>query len=113
MKLNIEVNNRLNAKISLEQIRMKFLDTAWQQELAFNKNYLFSKSLLVPADQPITQPYWLVEDMSPGSYNVKDQTLIGQPQTNPALEVEFRLNIEGQEFIFKRAVSYGYTDPVK
>ena len=113
MKLNIEINNRLNAKISLQKVSMKLFDTALHQELAFNKNYLFSKSLLIPVDQPLTQPYWLAEDMLTGSYNVKDQTLIGQPQSNPAFEVEFRLNIEGQEMVFRRSVFYIYTDQVK
>src|SRR5882762_7675756 len=51
--------------------------------------------------------------MSPGSYNVKDQSLIGDAQSRPSLEVKFRLNIEGQEMVFTRPVQYKYTDPVK
>ena len=89
MKITIDINNRLNTKISLEKVSMKIFDTTLHQELTFNKNYVFSKTLLVPLDQRLTQPYWLAEDMSPGSYNVKDQMLIGQPQNDPAFEVEF------------------------
>jgi hypothetical protein len=51
--------------------------------------------------------------MSPGSYNVNDQTLIGDAQSKPAYEAQFRLNIEGQDFTFTRPVQYRFTDPVR
>jgi len=51
--------------------------------------------------------------MSPGSYNVKDQLLIGNPQSTPAYEVNFQLSIQGQVFRFTRPVEYTYTDPVQ
>jgi hypothetical protein len=51
--------------------------------------------------------------MSPGSYNVSDQLLIGDAQSKPALEVRFRVVIDGVDLTFTRPVQYKFTDPVK
>jgi hypothetical protein len=51
--------------------------------------------------------------MSPGSFNVKDQQLIGNPQSAPAYEVKFRLTVGGEDMIFTRPVQYKFTDAVK
>ena len=51
--------------------------------------------------------------MSPGSFNVKDQRLIGDPQGPPAYAVDFRLDVGGQEIVYTRPLQYKFTDPVK
>jgi LmbE family N-acetylglucosaminyl deacetylase len=113
IQISFVLNNRLNAKISVNEISVNGYDTLYKQDLAGNKNYLMTGNIHIPAQQPITQPYWLAEDMSPGSYNVKDQALIGDAQSKPALTARFRLSIEGQDIGFTRPVQYKYTDPVK
>lgn len=113
LPVNFVINNRLNAKIAVDEIIINGYDTLYRQELQANRNYSFSYDLLVSADKPVTQPYWLAAEMSQGSYNVKDQTLIGDPQSGPAYEAKFRLTIEGRDFVFTRPVQYKYTDPVK
>src|SRR5206468_2183525 len=62
---------------------------------------------------PISQPYWLKEPMSPGSYNVNDQTMIGRPQNLPVLEAEFNISLLNKTFTIKQPVFYKYTDAVK
>ncbi|HLK28540.1 MAG TPA: PIG-L family deacetylase [Puia sp.] len=113
LKINFAIINRLNTEAKVNSIKVNGFDTAWQQHLDFNKNYVFSKTILVSDKKPITNPYWLEEEMSKGSFNVKDQTLIGDPQGKPAYEAEFNLNIEGQDFVFARPVQYRFTDPVR
>src|SRR5579871_896321 len=113
LKINFAIINRLNTEAKVNSIKVNGFDTAWQQHLDFNKNYVFSKTILVSDKKPITNPYWLEEEMSKGSFNVKDQTLIGDPQGKPAYESEFNLNIEGQDFVFARPVQYRFTDPVR
>ena len=51
--------------------------------------------------------------MSPGSYNVQDQTLIGRPENPPAFEIVFTLNISGEDLTVSQPVNFKYTDPVK
>ncbi len=113
LKINFALINRLNTNAKATSIKVNGFDTAWQQHLDFNKNYTFSKIIVVSDKKPITNPYWLEEDMSQGSFNVKDQTLIGDAQSKPAYEAEFNLNIEGQDFVFTRPVQYRFTDPVR
>src|SRR5579862_9892812 len=113
MSVTFTMLNRLKTQVSVNEITVDEFDTLYKQELSYNKNYLFTKAIRVSTNKPITQPYWLAEEMSPGSFNVKDQTLIGDPQSKPSFEVKFHLNIEGQEFIFIRPIQYRFTHPVK
>ena len=113
LPVTLVLNNRLNAPVSVKSVRVDGADTAWQEELQGDRNYSLSRTILVAPDKPATQPYWLREEMSPGSFNVSDQRLIGNPQGAPAYEVQFRLVIGGQEFVYTRPVQYKYTDPVR
>ena len=113
MRINFSMISRLEQNAKVNGVNVNGFDTLYQQHLDYNKNFSFSKSILVSDKKPITNPYWLQEDMSPGSYNVNDQTLIGDAQSKPAYEAQFILNIEGQDFIFAKPVQYRFTDPVR
>jgi LmbE family N-acetylglucosaminyl deacetylase len=126
LTVTLVLNNRLNADISTVQIRVAApegtsgsggrsaeFDTLWGKQLEGNKNFYFSRTILVPADKPVTQPYWLAEPMSPGHFNVSDQRLIGDPESVPAYEADFVLSVDGQGMDFTIPVQYKYTDAVK
>ncbi len=113
LPLSLVVNNRLNVHASLAGIKVADLDTAWKQDLSGNVNYNLQKNFHIADKTPLTQPYWLKEEMAPGSYNVSDQLLIGDAQSRPAFEAQFRVVIDGTEFSFTRPVMYKFTDPVK
>jgi LmbE family N-acetylglucosaminyl deacetylase len=118
LAVTVVLNNRLNAPISVKGIAVGGIsvvgvDAPWRQDLEGDKNYFFSKNIFVSPDMPVTQPYWLVEPMSPGSFNVSDQRLIGDPQGPPAFEVSVRLAVAGEEMVFTRPVRYKYTNAVK
>ncbi|HEV2481353.1 MAG TPA: PIG-L family deacetylase [Puia sp.] len=113
LPVTLVLNNRLNAPVSVEGVSVDGVDTAWKEGLQGDKNYSLSCTIRVSPDEPVTQPYWLREEMSPGSFNVSDQRLIGNPQGAPAYEVRFRLVIAGQPFVYTRPVQYKYTDPVR
>lgn len=126
LTVTLVLNNRLNADISTVQIRVAApfgtegsggrsaeFDTRWGKRLEGNKNFSFSKTILIPADKPVTQPYWLAQPMSPGHFNVTDQRLIGNPGVAPAYEATFVLAVNGQGMAFTIPVQYKYTDPVK
>jgi LmbE family N-acetylglucosaminyl deacetylase len=111
--LSFVLNNRLNVKATIQEVSVVGFDTLYKEELGADKNYSFSANIPVSDHQPVTQPYWLVEEMSPGSFNVKDQSLIGDAQSKPAFETSFRMTVEGQEFSFTRPVRYKFTHAVK
>jgi hypothetical protein len=113
LSVTFVLNNRLNAPIAVQEISVDNYDTAWRQSLEGDKNYSFSHKIFVAPNKPVTQPYWLAEEMSPGSFNVKDQRLIGDPQSAPAYEVKFRLAVSGEEIVITRPIQYKFTDAVK
>jgi LmbE family N-acetylglucosaminyl deacetylase len=113
MEVSFSMIDRLKAHAVVSEVALDKMDTVLSLELAEDKNYSFSKKILVDADKPISQPYWLGREMSPGSFNVTDQTLIGDPQSKPSFEVKFHVKIKGQDFVFSRPVQYRYTDPVR
>jgi LmbE family N-acetylglucosaminyl deacetylase len=105
LRFNFLLNNRLGTNVTLQKISMGIFDTAYHQTLQANRNLNFSKTLLVPVSKPITQPYWLEQDMNDGSFNVKDLSQIGNPEGKPAFEVHYIIRIEGHDFDFTRPKS--------
>jgi len=57
-----------------------------------------SKQIL-PANTPISQPYWLRAEHGEGMYKVADPTLIGTPENAPAFPVEFVFEVGGQTLV--------------
>ncbi len=53
----------------------------------------------LPARTPISQPYWMREEASPGLFRVDDSKLIGLPENPPAFPVEFVFSVGGQTLV--------------
>ncbi|HEY4151549.1 MAG TPA: PIG-L family deacetylase [Chitinophagaceae bacterium] len=113
LKVNFFLNNRNGNTITLNRISVDGFDTVLHASLASNQNYSLNKLVVIPADAPISQPYWLEHEMKEGRFEVNDQQLIGNADNEPALKVKFSLTIEGQDFDFIKPVRQKYTDPVK
>ncbi len=136
LAINFVMNDRLGADITVNSVTVKpppsmiadytviasrpdgklfrsDLDTNLNQKLAPDKNFFFTRSILVSLRKPLTQPYWLREPMSPGHFNVLEQREIGNPLSEPAYEADFRITVDKEELFFARPVQYKYTDPVK
>ncbi|MFM9907889.1 MAG: PIG-L family deacetylase [Chitinophagaceae bacterium] len=113
IRLSVSVNNRSGVTMSMVKIMTDGFDSTMNQLLELNKNYFFTKPLVVSMGKKISQPYWLEQKMSEGSFNVNEQTLIGMPQNNASILVDFDLVIEGQLFRFTKPAQYKYTDPVR
>jgi len=113
VRITVSVNNRIGNIIRVEKINLEAFDTVMNQKLDRNKNYNFVKTVYVSNARAITQPYWMEQKMSEGSFNVSEQTFIGMPQNAPALQATFDLLIEDQAFRFSKPIMYKYTDPVR
>jgi LmbE family N-acetylglucosaminyl deacetylase len=111
--INFAINDRLGADMAVAGIGVDDFDTVIHQQLQSDKNFFFTRSILVSPRKELTQPYWLAEPMSPGHFNVADQRLIGDPLSAPAYEANFRLMVGGVTLKFTRPVQFKYTDPVK
>ena len=112
LPVTLRVVNRAPVSISLNTVSLNQQDTGWNQLLQPGVSYSITRRISL-RNLPISQPYWLVGPMSPGSYNVQDQTLIGKPLNPPELEAVFNILLYGELFNLRQAVYYKYTDPVK
>jgi len=113
IRINLALNNRLGANAVLQRVTVDNFDTTLSKALDRNKNVTLSKTFYVNPSKPVTQPYWLKEKMEEGYYHVADFKKIGQPDADPAYQVQIDLKIYGELFTFTRAVKYKFTDPVK
>lgn len=113
VKINFSFNNRLGTDAVLQRVAMDGIDSNFSQKLEKNRNINFSRTVYVPSSKSITQPYWLVNKMEVGYYNVNDQEKIGQPDVDPAYQVNIGIRIFGDLFNFLLPVKYKFTDPVR
>ena len=113
LRINFSLNGRKQINSTLKNITIENFDSAFSIPLAANQNITIVKTLLVADDKKISQPYWLEYPSISGTFDVRDQTLIGKAQNDPSFEVVFILNILGEDFMIKRPVQYRVIDPVK
>src|SRR5450432_4046251 len=110
--VTLQVVNRSPLEIRLQSVNLNKQDTSFEQSLLPGVNYTYLRNTSLQG-LAISQPYWLVDNMSAGSYNVQDQTLIGLPQNPPALVAVFTIRISGELFTFQQPVIFKSTDDVK
>ncbi|HZG23173.1 MAG TPA: PIG-L family deacetylase [Chitinophagaceae bacterium] len=107
------LNNQNGNKVIIKKISLANVDTLINTPLASNKNFIINKKLFIPDTASISQPYWLKYPMKSGSFDVRDQTVIGNADNEASLVSRFLVNIEGQDFELIRPLQQKYTDPVK
>ena len=110
-------------KIVLTAVNRAGIDITDASAMVFQHKYSFSRLLkninttqsitaFIQPTEKLTQPFWLQNTMSKGSFNITNQQLIGKAENDP-VGVVFNINIGGQNFSFKKPLKYKYTDPVK
>ena len=68
-------------------------------ELQANRVAARESTQTLPANTPLTQPYWLREEHPPGMYRVEDAALIGRPENPSAFPVEEIFEVGGQTLV--------------
>ncbi len=113
--INIETINRTSPMVTLKEIDIVGVDAHLTPNkiLEDNQRENFEISFTVPQNTSYTSPYWLNEPGTLGTYTVKDQTLIGKPETPSAFKAIFTLVIDGVEIPFEKEVVHRYSKPDK
>src|SRR5262249_13242935 len=57
-------------------------------------------TISLPNDLPFSEPYWLRDPGTVGTYTVTDQTLIGQPENPPPFPVSATIQVGGEEITY-------------
>jgi LmbE family N-acetylglucosaminyl deacetylase len=68
-------------------------------KLESGKTRTIENSLTLPAQTPLSQPYWLRQEPTAGMARVDNSYLIGQPENEPELNIEHVFVIGGQRFV--------------
>jgi LmbE family N-acetylglucosaminyl deacetylase len=110
IKLKFSFINRTGVNIS-EVIVNVFNQKYNFKNLVKNENEEFVKTIKIDEKTAASQPYFLVDKMSTGSYNAS-LTDISKPQNND-YNANFEVTIEGSRYGYEVPIMYKYTDPVK
>jgi len=72
---------------------------AWNSNLHPNQEASRESTQTLPSGTPLSQPYWLREEHTPGMFRVGQPSLIGQPENPPAFPIEQVFEVGGQTLV--------------
>ncbi len=115
VKTSFEIINRSNAELSLTEVKSAQLsfDSVASAGLKKNATLALKTEKKLNEDLIYSDPYWLREPHSQGLFTVKDKSLIGSPENQPAVTFEFTFTLLGEPLIIHAPLIYKWTDPVK
>jgi LmbE family N-acetylglucosaminyl deacetylase len=68
-------------------------------ELGADESSFYNSAQILPTKTPLTQPYWLREEGTPGMFHVDDASLVGRPENPPAFPIEQIFEVGGQTLV--------------
>src|SRR6266436_2840522 len=112
--IKLEAINRSNIPVTLQEVRFPLSGDSTRLDAALPPNELVTKDLSckIPENTPYSQPYWLRQPGTLGTFAVDDQKLIGLPENPPHLPIEITLQVSGQELRYVVDTRYRTVDPV-
>ena len=112
--IKLEAINRCNIPVTLQEVRFPLSGDSTRIDAALPTNELVAKDLSckIPENTPYSQPYWLRQSGTLGTFAVDDQKLIGLPENPPHLPMEITLQVSGQELSYVVDARYRTVDPV-
>lgn len=113
IKLIVSFNNRLGVEAKLNTLKLAPIDSIFNKPLKKNENVTIPITLTISATDPISQPYWMVQKMTKGSFVIDKQEQVGAPQNDASYYVNAAISIAGLDLNYALPVQYKYTDPVK
>jgi LmbE family N-acetylglucosaminyl deacetylase len=114
VELSVEMVLRRPANVKLSSL--EFPDGTSQvvdTPLVLNEKKIVKRELAVPADAPISVPYWLAAPPSAGRFNVADGTWSGEPRGPAPLRVTATFGSLDRGFHVEVPVQFVSTDPVR
>lgn len=121
--INLTLNNRSPATLSISRVRVPQadFDETIETTLPLNQNVTRELKLSIPANAPLTNPYWLasrsVNESGASQTNVKPNTIplesIGAPESTPALTARVDVKIAGQNLTYDLPILSRSVDPVR
>jgi len=114
--VSVSVINRSDYPFTLAMVASRYADPskAVNAPLTNNVPVKTDLSIKLPADFPISQPYWLQKPPNKGSYIVDDQKMIGIPENPPSIPMVITLTDNAMHTIIMEVPAvYRWTDAVQ
>ena len=111
LQVTLALNNRSGADVKIHEASLHGVVVKEQVQLKKNSNWVQFFSLPISPSEKPTQPYWLVNEMNTGFFNVSDQTLIGDAENKPTFQVQVKLNVQGENIEVHQPVQYRFVNP--
>ena len=111
LQVTLTLNNRSGADVKIHEASLRGIVAQEQVQLKKNSNWVQFFSLPISPSEKPTQPYWLVNEMNTGFFNVSDQTLIGDAENKPTFQVHVKLNVQGENIEVMQPVQYRFVNP--
>ncbi|MGB4974518.1 MAG: LmbE family protein, partial [Cyclobacteriaceae bacterium] len=110
-----ELVNRSDLPVKVKNISSSVLsyDSVLESALVDNDPLKFKTTKTLQVNTHYSDPYWLQESHSLGLFTVKDKSLIGKPENDPAIQFEIQLELNGELLSYNAPLIYKWTDPVK
>lgn len=114
LPIKLEAINRSSLPVKLLAVRTPVSGEVLKIDVPLAKDELVSNDLSPTLPQEVTysQPYWLREPPTTGTFTVKDQTLIGLPENPPTFPIEVVVNVAGEELDYLVETKYRTVDPI-
>ncbi|MDQ6765520.1 MAG: PIG-L family deacetylase, partial [Verrucomicrobiota bacterium] len=114
LNLQVEAINRSDVHVQLKSMRLLAETDPQTLNVALPRDELVVRKATVqlPATLPFSQPYWLREPGTVGTFAVDEQTLIGEPENPPAVPVEVTVSVNDQEIVYSLESRFRRVDRV-
>jgi LmbE family N-acetylglucosaminyl deacetylase len=109
--VQVQMINRSDVNIKIMPFENINKDTIGDGNL--QKNVLKNYNIVLSPAKTISQPYWLNTVHSRGMFILNDLSKTGKPWNDPALTVDFKVIVKGEQISVSRPVIFKHTDPVK
>jgi LmbE family N-acetylglucosaminyl deacetylase len=113
IEIGIEVIARNMDDVTINDISILPYNTKAEttsKVLKKNERFTTKASIQIPKNEPFTSAYWLRKKGTLGLLNVKDQHLIGLPETPRNIKLQCSITVLGETIKIVKDVAYKYTD---
>ena len=113
LPFTLHVIARSHTPVTLTGIKWGAVDTSISASLVYDSMLTYDHAVAIPANTPVTQPYWLSQPRNIDLFTIPSDTLIGMPEAPNQLNVILTISIGGFVYQLPVPLSFKKLDPVK
>jgi LmbE family N-acetylglucosaminyl deacetylase len=113
-QFTLRILARANTPVTVKNINWLGVDSAVNIRINNDSLVSIDKTLTIPENTPVTQPYWLSQPAAgTAHYSMPADSLTGLPETPNTLVVPVTVDVNGYPYIVNVPLSYKKLDPVR